>query len=409
MRLAGFNPTLTLLAALVACAGTASSTRNGAAVAAAAAAPGLHASEGFAVETIARIDGARELAALPNGDLLVGTDGSDVYIVTNAEDHPGAPQVFATLDDAWAAGVFYAPGRDEIYVATHHHVWAIPYHGERKAPQIRRIADVRQGPVAPGTDGDIHRTTSVAYAAGRVYAAAGSSCDATMDNGKNPCTEVDPTRAAVSVMGPDGSDFTQRAKRIRNAIALAVNPATGSLWVGGAGQDRLPFGHPYEYLDDLSAHPGDADYGWPECEENHHVYWPGYTCTDAVEPLVELPAYSTIIGATFYPDRESGPYAFPQRYRGGLFVAVHGSWHVKDGCSAEPPRVVFVAMNGDRPAKRVDWNDPTTQWSDFLTGFQSGCTAHIGRPTGIAVGPKGSLFLGDDDAGSVYRVRPAHG
>src|SRR5580704_3725017 len=100
MRLAGFNPTLTLLAALVACAGTASSTRNGAAVAAAAAAPGLHASDGFAVETIARIDGARELAALPNGDLLVGTDGSDVYIVTNAEDHPGAPQVFATLDDA---------------------------------------------------------------------------------------------------------------------------------------------------------------------------------------------------------------------------------------------------------------------------------------------------------------------
>lgn len=409
MRLAGFNPTLPLLAALVACGGAASSPRNAAAVTVAAAAPGLHVSKGFAVETIARIDGARELAPLPNGDLLVGTDGSDVYIVPDADGRPGTPQVFATLDDQRASSVTFSPERNEIYAATEHHVWAIPYHGERKAPRIRRIGDVRQGPVAPGTDGDVHRTTSVAYTGGRVYAAAGSSCNATMDNGKKPCTEVDPTRAAVSVMKPDGSAFTQRAKRIRNAIALAVNPATGSVWVGDAGQDDLPFGHPYEFLDDLSAHSGDADYGWPVCEENHHVYLPGYTCTGTVEPLVELPAYSTIIGATFYPDRQSGPYAFPQRYRGGLFVAVHGSWHVKEGCSAEPPRVVFVAMNGDLPAKRVDCNDPTTQWSDFVTGFQSGCTSRIGRPTGIAVGPTGGLFIGDDDAGVVYRVRPVHG
>ncbi len=396
MRPAGSNPALPLLAALVACAGV-------------APAPDLHAPKGFSVEQIAQIDGARELAPLPNGDLLIGTTGSDVYIVADAESRPGTPQVFATLDDERASGVAFAAERSEIYVATGHHVWAIPYHGERKARQIRRIADVRQGPVAPGTDGDIHRTTSVAFTAGRVYAAAGSSCNATMDDGKKPCTEIDPTRAAVSVMNPDGSDFAQRAKRIRNAIALAVNPATGSVWVGDAGQDDLPFEHPYEFLDDLSAHPGDADYGWPVCEENRHAYWPGYTCTNTVEPVVELPAYSTIIGATFYPERQSGPYAFPQRYRGGLFVAVHGSWHVKDGCSAEPPRVVFVPMNGDRPAKRVDWSDPTTQWSDFLTGFQSGCISRIGRPTGVAVGPKGSLFVGDDDAGAVYRVRPAHG
>src|SRR5579871_2230207 len=405
MRLADFN--LPLLAALVACGG-ASSPRNGAA-ATVASVPNLHAQNGFTVEQITRIDGARELAPLPNGDLLVGTDSSEVYIVADAEGKPATPQIFATLDDQRASGVTFTAVRNQIYVATEHDVWAIPYHGERRAQRIRRIADVRQGPVAPGTDGDIHRTTSVAYAGGMVYAAAGSSCNATMDGGKAPCTEVDPTRAAVSVMKPDGSGFTQRAKRIRNAIALAVNPATGSVWIGDAGQDDLPFGHPYEFLDDVSAHPGDADYGWPVCEENHHVYWPGYSCSKTVEPLVELPAYSTIIGAAFYPDRQSGPYAFPQRYRGGLFAAVHGSWHVKDGCSAAPPRVVFVAMNGDRPAKAVDWSDPTTQWSDFLTGFQTGCTARIGRPTGVAVGPKGSLFVGDDDAGAVYRVRPSHG
>ncbi|MBV8198290.1 MAG: hypothetical protein JO263_09145 [Candidatus Eremiobacteraeota bacterium] len=65
-------------------------------------------------------------------------------------------------------------------------------------------------------------------------------------------------------------------------------------------------------------------------------------------------------------------------------------------------------MDRDRPLKTVNWSDPTTQWTDFVTGFQSGCTSRIGRPTGIAVGPKGSLFIADDFAGLIYRVRPAH-
>lgn len=360
----------------------------------------------FTIERIASIDDARELAALPNGDLLVGTGASDVYILPDAEGTPGNPQVFAHLDDEHAAGVTYVAARHEIYVGTMHHVWAIAYHGERQARDARRIADVRSGPVAPGTDGDIHETTSVAFSKGLVYVSAGSSCNATMEGGK-PCVEVDPTRAAVSVMRPDGSGLTQRAKRIRNAIALAVDPASGDVWVGNAGQDDLPFGHPYEFLDDLSTHQDDADYGWPECEENRHAYVHGADCSSTIVPLIVLPAYSTFIGATFYPTHQTGSYAFPPAYRGGLFAAVHGSWHRNNGCQAEPPRVVFVPMRGDRPAKAVNWANPTTQWSDFVSGFQTGCTSRAGRSTGIAVGSKGSLFVADDDAGVIYRVRPS--
>lgn len=370
-------------------------------------APGLHAPRGFSIETIARVSGARELAALPNGDLIVGTKGSDVFIIPQAEDNVAEPQVFASFDDDLAAGIGYSATRGEIYVGTMHHAWAIPYRDQRKM-QPRKIADVRSGTVAPGTDGDVHSTTSVAYAKGLVYIAAGSSCNATMEGAK-PCAEVDPTRAAVSIVRPDGSGFMQRAKRIRNAIALAVNPETGSLWVGDAGQDDLPFGHPFEFLDDLSAHPGVADYGWPQCEQNRHAYVSGATCSNTVEPRVELPAYSTIVGATFYPMHQTGAYAFPSTYGGGLFVAIHGSWHTKNGCSAASPRVVFIAMNGDQPAKSVDWTNPTTQWTNFVTGFQTGCTERLGRPTGITVGPKGSLFIADDADGAIYRVRPKHG
>ncbi|MBV9717690.1 MAG: hypothetical protein JOZ77_00020 [Candidatus Eremiobacteraeota bacterium] len=375
----------------------------------AAPAVGIHVPGGFLIEKIATIAGARELAALPNGDLLVGTKGSDVYIVPQAEGNAAAPRVFATFDDQLAAGVFYAPSRHEVYVGTMHHVWSIAYPAQRNSPAPHRIADVRARSEAPESDGDVHTTTSVAYTKGLIYISAGSSCNATMQGG-HPCVEVDPTRAAISVMRPDGSNFEQRATRIRNAIALAVNPATGSLWVGDAGQDDLPFGHPYEFLDDLFAHPGDADYGWPACEENHHAYVSGSDCSKTVEPLVELPAYSTIIGATFYPLHQAGPYAFPPSYRGGLFAAVHGSWHRdRSGCYAAPPRVVFIAMKGDRPARSVDWSNPTRQWTDFATGFQSGCTERIGRPTGVAIGAHGSLFVADDTAGAIYRVRPTHG
>jgi len=400
MRSGVFDFLLLLVAALAA-SGCSSHAR------AATQPASLRVPNGFLIETIASVPAARELVALPNGSLIVGTLGRDVYLVPDAEGRVADPRVFATLDDDNAAGIAFAPSRSEIYVATSNQVWSIAYHGEAKARNARSIADVRTGSVVPGTDGDIHTTTSVAYAGDRLYVAAGSSCNATMDGGKSPCTEVDPTRAAVSVMDPDGSRLSQRAKRIRNAIALAVNPATGSLWVGGAGQDDLPFGHPYEFLDDLSAHRGDADYGWPQCEEDRHVYWSGYDCSATVEPLVELPAYSTIIGATFYPKEERGTYAFPSQYRGGLFVAVHGSWHRDpQGCFAAPPRVAFVPMDGDRPVKPVDWQNPNTQWTDFISGFQSGCRTRIGRATGIAVGPKGSLFVADDASGKIYRIRP---
>ncbi|HEY2555154.1 MAG TPA: hypothetical protein VGI15_07880 [Candidatus Cybelea sp.] len=377
---------------------------------AASASPRLDVPTGFTIEPIASVGDARELAALPDGDLIVGTAGRDVYLVPHAESNPGAPRVLVSLPDGLAAGVTFVAQRSELLVATTHHLWAIADPTSGRPLQPRRIADVRAGPVAPGTDGDVHNTTSLAFSKGLVYVSAGSSCNARMNGGASPCLEPDPTRAAVSVMEPSGSGFHQRAKRLRNGIALAVNPQSEAVWVGGAGQDDLPFGHPYEFLDDLAIHAGVADYGWPQCEENHHAYWPGADCSHTVAPLIVLPAYSTIIGATFYPRAPTGPYAFPARYRGGLFATAHGSWHRdRTGCFVAPPRVVFIPMNGDVPVKPVDWTNPATQWTDFVTGFQSGCLARAGRPTGIAVGSRGSLFVADDAAGAIYRIRPTHG
>lgn len=209
-------------------------------------------------------------------------------------------------------------------------------------------------------------------------------------------------------MSPTGTNVVKRATRIRNAIALTTDPQSGALWAGDAGQDDLPFGHPYEFLDEVTSHPGLADYGWPACEEHRVPYVAGADCSKTVAPLVELPAYSTVIGATLYPAQPHGPFAFPAQYRGALFAAVHGSWHrTPNGTTyAAAPQVVSVAMRDGRPAVAVDWHDPHAQWRTFVGGFQSGERERTGRPTGIAVGPQGSLFVADDSAGTIYRIRP---
>jgi glucose/arabinose dehydrogenase len=65
-------------------------------------------------------------------------------------------------------------------------------------------------------------------------------------------------------------------------------------------------------------------------------------------------------------------------------------------------------MKGDEPATPVDWNDPGKLWRDLLGGFPAANGRdRIGRPTGVAVGPRGSLFVADDQNGLVYRIRPA--
>jgi glucose/arabinose dehydrogenase len=343
---------------------------------------------GFSIERIAHVGAARELAVAPNGDLFVGTNGDDVYLIPAAEAAPRPAHVFVHLEDQNAAGVALAGGW--LYVGGHLGVWRVPYRAgdskARAAPQ--KLAAVR----ILGEDG--HATTSVAVVGETLYASVGSSC--------NACDETDPTRATIEQMKLDGSNMHPKAVRIRNAIALAVNPATGSLWAGVAGQDELEHGHPYEIFDDVSAHPGTADYGWPYCYEDRRAARSGHDCAHAAVSRGAFPAYDTPIGVVFYPVHPTGAHAFPDAYRGGAFVALHGSWHVPP----VSPRVAFVPMHGDEPATPVNWSDPSVQWREFVGGFQHSFGRRIGRPTGVAVGADGSLFVADDQADAVYRIRP---
>ena len=88
---------------------------------------------------------------------------------------------------------------------------------------------------------------------------------------------------------------------------------------------------------------------------------------------------------------------FPDRYRGGMFVAQHGSWNRSEFAGF---KVVFVPFRNGRPAQPVE---------DFLTGFlanpKTGET--YGRPVSVAVDRTGALLVSDDTADIVWRVSAA--
>ena len=342
---------------------------------------------GFTVERIAEIGRARELSVAPNGDLFVGTTGNAIYVVPNPEGTAGEPHRFVTIEDRPLAGV--AVTADAVYAGGRFGVYRLTYRaGDHEASgEPQKIASVRTG------GGGGHATTTVALGRGTLYASVGSSC--------NACEETDATRATIQAMTPDGKNMHARAVDIRNAIALAVNPETGALWAGVAGRDDLEHGHPYEIFDDVSAHAGTPDYGWLKCYDDRKPVGDA-SCASVVVPKVVFPAYDTPIGAAFYPLEQNGAYAFPAAYRGGAFVTLHGSWHQPP----VPPRVAFVAFKNGKPEKPVDWSNPDAQWTEFGGGCQSADGSRGCRPTGVAVGGDGSLFVSDDASGAVYRIRP---
>jgi glucose/arabinose dehydrogenase len=403
---------------------------------------------GFYGEEIASgLPAPRQLVALPNGDLLAGTDDKSgtVWIIPNTEVAPGAavgtPHVFATVPSVTAQepaqGLAFDPTTSMIYIATNQSVWQVHYttgDTTESTSAMVEIAKVRRGSISPTTDGDVHFTSSVAVVPGHtLYVGVGSSC--------NACVETDPTRGTIQQVDLTSPSKTQslKAARFRNALAMTVNPATNTLWAGGAGQDDLiqlngsivigsqsgnptGFGHPYEFFDPVTAHTeAMPDYGWPMCEENNHVYNPlgasPANCNSTVvngaldvQPRVELWAYSTIIGATFYPSTPGActTYEFPTTYRGDAFLSMHGSWHENpSGIPLAPPQLIYVPMTGDTPTIAANYSNSSVQWQNMIYGFQDPSTGNrIGRPVGLAVGKCGSLFVSDDYAGVIYRIRP---
>jgi glucose/arabinose dehydrogenase len=337
--------------------------------------PGFHLSV-FAEEA----DGARMMAFSPEGVLLVSESGEGKVVALPDPKHTGRAarmvNVISELNEPH--GLAFYEGK--LYVAENDKVRRYDWdEANLRASNPKALADL------PGSGG--HSTRSLVFHGSKMDVASGSSC--------NVCIEKDPRRAAVVEFNPDGSGQKIFAKGLRNAVGLAVNPKTDTVWATVNGRDMLGDDLPPDVIVDLGKDGG--DFGWPYCYGDR-VPDPKFTkpgdnrCKNVIAPKVQMQAHSAPLGLAFYEGSE-----LPAEYRNNIFVAFHGSWN-----RSVPTGYKVVRVKLD------DKGQPQGGAEDFITGWLTpGETKKgrwMGRPVGIVFGSDGAMYLSDDAGGVIYRI-----
>jgi len=383
---------------------------------------GISLPPGFCAIVVAEVGPARHLDVAENGDVFVALSARD-------EGGPGVVALRDTTGDGRADveerwGVVGGTGirlhDGHLYFGADDAVLRYPLPAGSLTPSGPPDTVVRGLP-----DERSHRAKSLAIDdRGNLFVNVGSPSNSCQEEdravgspGVDPCPELE-TRAGIwrfhaDSLGQTQSDGVRHATGMRNTVALTLHPGSGELYGAIHGRDQLHQNwgelfdtaysarNPAEEL--VRIREGD-DYGWPYCyhenDSDTKILAPEYggdgeavgRCAEKDDPLVAFPGHWAPNALTFYTASH-----FPPSYRGGAFIAFHGSWN-----RAPMPQggynVVHVPFEGGAPSG---------EWSVFAEGFPRGDPSPRGaayRPTGLSVGPDGSLFISDSEEGRIWRV-----
>jgi glucose/arabinose dehydrogenase/mono/diheme cytochrome c family protein len=239
----------------------------------------------------------------------------------------------------------------------------------------------------------------------------------THSSGAQPCTELE-TRGGIwrydaKKTEQKFSPTDRYATGIRNAEGFAGDSA-GRIYVTQHGRDQLHANWPELYKPEEEATlPAEqvmllkqgADYGWPECYydqiQGKLVLAPEYggdgghavgVCASKIAPIAAFPAHWGPNGMVFYNQKQ-----FPARYRDGVFIAFHGSWdrapYAQGGYN-----LVFQSLPSNGSSNRCE------VFADGFAGQVRTPEGAVHRPSGVAVGPEGSLYVSDDIKGRIYKI-----
>lgn len=259
---------------------------------------------------------------------------------------------------------------------------------------------------------------------GNLYVDMGSATNACQSQnrmpdvpGNQPCTELE-TRAGIWRYSADTPDQHYSAKErfatgLRNGEGISFD-SSGRIFGTQHGRDQLfenwsslysPAQGQNEPAEELVQLKQGADFGWPECyfdyDRHKLVLAPEYggdggktqgICAQKQAPVAAFPAHWAPNDMLIYQGTQ-----FPDAYRNGAFIAFHGSWNQAPGPQGGY-NVVFQPLADGKASA------PFEVFADGFAGGskQPGRAAH--RPTGLAAGPDGALFIADDQGGRIWRV-----
>ncbi len=232
-----------------------------------------------------------------------------------------------------------------------------------------------------------HYTRSLAYGPDQeLLVSIGSSC--------NVCDEESSVRASIQELrNVQGTwTLTPYATGLRNSVFMDLNPVDGKLWATEMGRDLLGDNIP---PDELNIIEKGKNYGWPVCYGNriHDVNFDTKQyivdpCASTVPSYYDFPAHVAPLGLAFIPEESF----WPEEYWNNLLVAYHGSWN----------RSVPVGYMITRFV--IDNNGQIVGEQPFIEGWLTKKNEALGRPVDL-VFMNGDLYITDDHAGVIYRVR----
>jgi glucose/arabinose dehydrogenase len=352
----------------------------------------VHLPDGFSIDLYAIVPDARHMAIGPStGVVFVGTRKTAIWAVTDRtksrvadEVKPFAPSVTKKVPN----GVCFSPD-GFLYSVEQNRVLVYP-----AAEFFYEGPDVAAGIVVP--QGELIPTAEESYNHGARTCRIGPDKKLYITMG-NPYNVPPPDKLdlydKVGMMGilrmdVDGKNREVYAYGVRNSVGLDFNPKDKTLWftdnqVDGMGDDVPP--------GELNrATEAGQNFGFP-------IYGGGKIRTveykdspepaNAVFPQVEMDAHAADLGMTFYTGK-----MFPEKYRGGIFSAEHGSWNRTTPIGA---RVMFTSLKEDGTADKTEV---------FADGWLTSNNEYLGRPVDVAMLPDGSLLVSDDYVGAIYRI-----
>jgi glucose/arabinose dehydrogenase len=379
------------------------------------------------------IGSARHLVVAPNGIVYVNTWRSPYdstqrvpaggFLValrdTTGDGRADLIRRFgSTVESGSRGGTGIALRNGDLYVEADSEIVGYCLAGDALVPADEALSIVTGLPATGG-----HPMHPIAVDQSNIFVNLGSASNSCQvkdrepeSPGQKPCREL-ARRAGIWRFGMvNGQRFNQArrfATGIRNAGGLAIHPGDGVLYATQHGRDQLAENWPKLYnwkqganlpAEELLRVEQGGDYGWPYCYYDSTaaalVLAPEYggdgkkvgECATKRGPVAVFPAHWAPVALVFYEGD-----MFPPSYRGGAFIAFHGSWN-RAPEPQEGYNVVFQPMSRGKASGK---------YQVFADGFagarkEPGLAAH--RPAGLAVGPDGALYVSDDQRGRIWRV-----
>lgn len=333
--------------------------------------------QGFAVNTYASgIANARFLRFTETGDLLVSSPRQGtIFLLTRDANGDGTADGRSALLSGLNRPHGIALHDGWLYVAETDAILRVRFDA-----QTRRVSGTPERIVTGIPGGGNHWTRTIDVGPdGKLYLSIGSTC--------NVCIEDDARRATIVRYDLDGKNEQIFATGLRNSVGFDWQPGTGDLYATDNGRDMLGDDFPPCELNQVVE---GGFYGWPFANGDR-IADPdlgdgkGELIAKSIPPVHGFGAHTAPLGMTFYDGT-----MFPEKYRGAIFAALHGSWNRSKKSGYEVVTVFLDANGGAR-------EEP------FMTGFLVNEKVY-GRPVDVAVGPDGALYVSDDFTGAIYRV-----